>query len=57
MVHYQFTSWPDHGVPDVPTAALDFVRVVHELIQPAHGPVIVHCRYRTYYECSIYCLI
>ena len=28
--HYQFISWPDHGVPETATGALDFVRSVHD---------------------------
>ena len=42
--HYQFTSWPDHGVPDTPTPALDFVRTVRESVLMDHGPLVVHCR-------------
>lgn len=43
--HYQFTSWPDHGVPDSPMAALDFVKTVRSQVELHHGPLIVHCRY------------
>jgi protein tyrosine phosphatase len=43
VLQYQFISWPDHGVPDTPTAALDFVQNVHGEVKTAHGPVIVHC--------------
>lgn len=44
ITHYQFVSWPDHGVPDEAGPALDFVREVHEVASSAFGPVIVHCR-------------
>ena len=43
--HYQFTSWPDHGVPDSPVAALDFVKTVRSQVELHHGPIVVHCRY------------
>ncbi|XP_019860969.1 PREDICTED: receptor-type tyrosine-protein phosphatase F-like [Amphimedon queenslandica] len=43
ITHYQFVSWPDHGVPDEAGPALDFVREVHEVASSAFGPVIVHC--------------
>lgn len=42
--HFQFTSWPDHGVPDGPISAVDFVKTVRCYIESIHGPVIIHCR-------------
>lgn len=49
ITQYQFISWPDHGVPDEPTPALDFVRVVHEVAPTTFGPIVVHCRYCIHY--------
>lgn len=43
--HYQFTSWPDHGVPDSPSSVLDFVREIRSSVQAPHGPMVVHCRW------------
>ena len=44
MRHFQFTSWPDHGVPDNPVTAVDFVKTVRCYVEPIHGPVVIHCR-------------
>lgn len=41
--HFQFTAWPDHGVPDHPTQLLMFVRRVRYANPPDSGPVVVHC--------------
>ncbi|XP_064396510.1 phosphatidylinositol phosphatase PTPRQ-like isoform X2 [Halichondria panicea] len=41
--HFQFTSWPDHGVPDTPIAAIDFVKTVRNYVAPNHGAFVVHC--------------
>lgn len=41
--HFQFTAWPDHGVPDHPTQFLMFVRRVRQANPVDAGPVVVHC--------------
>ncbi|XP_049275011.1 receptor-type tyrosine-protein phosphatase delta isoform X3 [Rhipicephalus sanguineus] len=40
---FQFTAWPDHGVPDHPTPFLMFLRRVRAMNPPEAGPLIVHC--------------
>ncbi|XP_067118377.1 tyrosine-protein phosphatase Lar-like isoform X6 [Centruroides vittatus] len=40
---FQFTAWPDHGVPDHPTPFLMFLRRVRSMNPPDVGPMIVHC--------------
>ncbi|KAF8786934.1 Receptor-type tyrosine-protein phosphatase like protein [Argiope bruennichi] len=40
---FQFTAWPDHGVPDHPTPFLMFLRRVRSMNPPESGPMIVHC--------------
>lgn len=42
---FQFTAWPDHGVPEYPTPFLNFLRRVKACNPPDAGPIIVHCRY------------
>ncbi|KAL5250784.1 hypothetical protein ACHWQZ_G016502 [Mnemiopsis leidyi] len=43
VIQFQFTAWPDHGVPTYATATLAFLRKV-QLTNPDHaGPVVVHC--------------
>uniref|UniRef100_A0A672JX04 protein-tyrosine-phosphatase n=1 Tax=Sinocyclocheilus grahami TaxID=75366 RepID=A0A672JX04_SINGR len=43
--HYQYLSWPDHGVPQEPGGVLSFLEQVnvkqHEL--SSTGPMIIHC--------------
>lgn len=43
--HFQFTAWPDHGVPEHATPVLNFMRRVKSSNPQDAGPVIVHCRY------------
>ncbi|GIX68631.1 tyrosine-protein phosphatase Lar [Caerostris extrusa] len=40
---FQFTAWPDHGVPDHPTPFLMFLKRVRGMNPPESGPMIVHC--------------
>ncbi|XP_055886078.1 tyrosine-protein phosphatase Lar-like isoform X13 [Biomphalaria glabrata] len=40
---FQFTAWPDHGVPDHPTPLLMFMRRVKASNPPDAGSIIVHC--------------
>ncbi|XP_064607458.1 tyrosine-protein phosphatase Lar-like isoform X3 [Liolophura sinensis] len=40
---FQFTAWPDHGVPDHPTPLLMFMRRVKASNPPDAGPMVVHC--------------
>lgn len=42
---FQFTAWPDHGVPEYPTPFLAFLRRVKTCNPPDAGPIVVHCRY------------
>ena len=41
--HFQFTAWPDHGVPDHPTPFLMFLRRVKALNPSDAGPIVTHC--------------
>ena len=41
--HYQYTAWPEHGVPEQPTPFLMFVRRVRAANPLDSGPVVVHC--------------
>lgn len=44
--HYQYFSWPDHGVPAEPAGVLDFLDDVNQAQSstPGAGPMVVHCR-------------
>ncbi|XP_032374573.1 tyrosine-protein phosphatase non-receptor type 6 isoform X1 [Etheostoma spectabile] len=43
--HYQYLSWPDHGVPQEPGAVLSFLSQVNnkQAECPDAGPMIIHC--------------
>ncbi|XP_061492761.1 tyrosine-protein phosphatase non-receptor type 6 [Rhineura floridana] len=43
--HYQYLSWPDHGVPSEPGGVLGFVDQVNQKQEsiPRAGPIVVHC--------------
>ena len=43
ITQFHFTVWPDHGVPDYPTALLHFVRRVMAASAELKSPVVVHC--------------
>ena len=40
---FQFTAWPDHGVPEHSAPFLQFIRRIHSLNTPDSGPVVTHC--------------
>ena len=40
---FQFTAWPDHGVPEHSAPFLQFIRRIHQLNSPDSGPVVTHC--------------
>ncbi|XP_042370474.1 tyrosine-protein phosphatase non-receptor type 23-like [Plectropomus leopardus] len=47
VVHLQFTSWPELGLPDSKSSLLSFIQEVHGHYlhqRPLHTPVVVHCR-------------
>ncbi|CAJ0962283.1 unnamed protein product [Ranitomeya imitator] len=43
--HYQYLSWPDHGVPNEPGGVLSFLGEINAAQQsiPGSGPIVVHC--------------
>ncbi|CAM9198499.1 unnamed protein product, partial [Bubo scandiacus] len=46
VVHLQFTSWPELGLPDSKGSLLQFIQEVHGHYlhqRPLHTPVVVHC--------------
>lgn len=40
---FQFTAWPDNGVPEHPTSLLMFIKRVHRMNPSESGPIVVHC--------------
>ncbi|KAJ8265023.1 hypothetical protein COCON_G00141220 [Conger conger] len=43
--HYQYLTWPDHGVPNEPGGVLSFLDQVNRAQSafPRTGPIVVHC--------------
>ncbi|XP_056458305.1 tyrosine-protein phosphatase non-receptor type 6 isoform X1 [Gadus chalcogrammus] len=43
--HYQYLSWPDHGVPQEPGGVLSFLAQVNakQEMFPDAGPMVIHC--------------
>uniref|UniRef100_A0A3Q2XRD1 protein-tyrosine-phosphatase n=1 Tax=Hippocampus comes TaxID=109280 RepID=A0A3Q2XRD1_HIPCM len=43
--HYQYLTWPDHGVPNEPGGVLSFLEVINrtQRSSPESGPIVVHC--------------
>uniref|UniRef100_A0A8C5N4D9 Tyrosine-protein phosphatase non-receptor type n=1 Tax=Leptobrachium leishanense TaxID=445787 RepID=A0A8C5N4D9_9ANUR len=43
--HYQYLSWPDHGVPNEPGGVLSFLGEINaaQNCTPHAGPIVVHC--------------
>uniref|UniRef100_A0A6I8NDQ3 Tyrosine-protein phosphatase non-receptor type n=1 Tax=Ornithorhynchus anatinus TaxID=9258 RepID=A0A6I8NDQ3_ORNAN len=43
--HYQYLSWPDHGVPSEPGGVLSFLDQINQRQEslPHPGPIVVHC--------------
>lgn len=46
VLHLNYTSWPDHGVPTVNAieSILQFVYIVRQQANRTKDPIIVHCR-------------
>lgn len=42
VTQLHFTSWPDHGVPDIDEVYDDFIRMI-EKVDEMDSPVVVHC--------------
>ncbi|XP_028307397.1 receptor-type tyrosine-protein phosphatase O isoform X2 [Gouania willdenowi] len=45
VLHLNYTSWPDHGVPTVNAieSILQFVHIVRQQVSRSKEPIIVHC--------------
>lgn len=45
IIQFHYTTWPDFGVPESPTAFLEFLKKVREagVLESSVGPAVVHC--------------
>ena len=46
VTHYQFKSWPDHGVPSSATNLLGLIYHYRRDSRGSTAPLIIHCRCR-----------
>jgi protein tyrosine phosphatase len=40
---FQYTAWPENGVPEHPTSVLMFIRRIRNINPVDSGPIVVHC--------------
>ncbi|KAM7177723.1 receptor-type tyrosine-protein phosphatase O isoform 1-T1 [Macrochelys suwanniensis] len=45
VMHFNYTAWPDHGVPTTNAAEsiLQFVQIVRQQSTKSKGPMVIHC--------------
>jgi protein tyrosine phosphatase len=43
ITQFQYTAWPDHGLPVSTTAFLDLAHEADDA-NATKGPIVVHCR-------------
>jgi len=45
VLQFHYTAWPDFGVPESPTAFLDFLLAIrdHNVLNEVDSPAIIHC--------------
>ncbi|XP_078272795.1 phosphatidylinositol phosphatase PTPRQ [Rhinoraja longicauda] len=43
VTHFNFTSWPEHGVPETSTALIHFVKLIRGNRANDNTPIVVHC--------------
>jgi len=43
LTHFQYLSWPDHGVPESPTRFMTMLKSVRETVDVKQAPMVVHC--------------
>eukprot|EP00053_Salpingoeca_punica_P007466 m.68145 g.68145 ORF g.68145 m.68145 type:complete len:573 (+) comp14162_c1_seq4:97-1815(+) len=41
--HFQYTAWPDHGVPKSPESVLELLRRVRAIQPSLSPPLVIHC--------------
>jgi len=45
VMHFHYTNWPDHGVPQCPQSIGNFTKEVLKI--DSNAPIVVHCRFHT----------
>ncbi|XP_067855570.1 phosphatidylinositol phosphatase PTPRQ isoform X2 [Heptranchias perlo] len=43
VTHFNFTSWPEHGVPETSAALIHFVKLIRTNRANDNTPIVVHC--------------
>ena len=45
VLHFHYTSWPDHGTPETAGQLLAFIQKSSQSSRDTDGPIVVHCRW------------
>jgi len=43
VLHFHYTSWPDHGTPETAGQLLAFIQKSSQSSRDTDGPIVVHC--------------
>ncbi|XDV49472.1 hypothetical protein PO909_018712 [Leuciscus waleckii] len=43
VFHFQYTAWPDHGIPDMPDGILGMMELARQKQSNQTDPVVIHC--------------
>uniref|UniRef100_A0A673GH98 protein-tyrosine-phosphatase n=1 Tax=Sinocyclocheilus rhinocerous TaxID=307959 RepID=A0A673GH98_9TELE len=43
LSHFQYTAWPDHGIPDLPDGILGMMELARQKQGNQTDPVVIHC--------------
>lgn len=43
ITQFQYTAWPDHGVPNTTNEILKFRQIVRRFVKDSKGPMVAHC--------------
>ena len=41
---FQYTGWPDHGVPLQPSSLVKFIQITRKEFESTGAPIVIHCR-------------
>ena len=44
LKQFQYTGWPDHGVPCQSSSLVKFIQQVRNEFEGTGAPIVVHCR-------------
>ncbi|KPP70704.1 tyrosine-protein phosphatase non-receptor type 18-like [Scleropages formosus] len=45
---FQYTAWPDHGIPCTSSGILELMEMAHKVQGDSTAPIVIHCRFGPY---------